>query len=146
MVCHAPRGPASLPWCWMREPLVYGLLLCFKGSKYALNGRSSLHGTLSSACMHGPGMVCCSKVLLLPQALHINTTSVPGRTGFANFSASLATLPQLVKLTMNMRRRSCMQKPPGKDGLVKLPSRARYHKKRALRSNAFPVVDIPLEP
>eukprot|EP00983_Pelagomonas_calceolata_P134677 1162083-Pelagomonas_calceolata.AAC.5 len=41
------------------------------------------------ACMREQGMVCCRKVLLLPQALHINATSVSGRTGFANFSAAL---------------------------------------------------------
>eukprot|EP00983_Pelagomonas_calceolata_P064906 1148351-Pelagomonas_calceolata.AAC.2 len=38
-------------------------------------------------CMRNQGMVCCRKVLLLPRALHINATSVSGRTGFANFSA-----------------------------------------------------------
>eukprot|EP00983_Pelagomonas_calceolata_P000591 20680-Pelagomonas_calceolata.AAC.1 len=37
--------------------------------------------------------------LLLPQALHINDTDVPRRTGFANFSASLAMLPPLVHYT-----------------------------------------------
>eukprot|EP00983_Pelagomonas_calceolata_P112182 1159858-Pelagomonas_calceolata.AAC.15 len=37
-------------------------------------------------------------VLWLTQALHINANSVPGRTGFANFSASLAMLPSLVTM------------------------------------------------
>jgi len=62
-----------------------------------MNGRSSLHGAHSAthACIREQGMVC-RKVLLLPQELHINATSVSGRTGFANFSASLATLPSLV--------------------------------------------------
>eukprot|EP00983_Pelagomonas_calceolata_P088799 1157245-Pelagomonas_calceolata.AAC.2 len=78
------------------------------------------------ACMREQGMVCCRKVRLLPQAdleksdkeyelytdpvqacplpqaLHINATSVSGRTGFANFSASLAMLPSLV-LFLNMQ-------------------------------------------
>eukprot|EP00983_Pelagomonas_calceolata_P035801 1120223-Pelagomonas_calceolata.AAC.5 len=48
------------------------------------------------ACMHERGMVCGRQVLLLPWALHINATSVSGRTGFANSSVSLATLPSLV--------------------------------------------------
>eukprot|EP00983_Pelagomonas_calceolata_P132153 1161840-Pelagomonas_calceolata.AAC.16 len=50
-------------------------------------------------CKHEQGMACCRKVLLFPQALHINATSVSGRTGFANFSASLAILPPLVTLS-----------------------------------------------
>eukprot|EP00983_Pelagomonas_calceolata_P107152 1159312-Pelagomonas_calceolata.AAC.5 len=62
-----------------------------------MDGRSSLHGAHSAmhACMREQGMVCCRRVLL-PQALHINATSVSGKTGFAKFSASLATLPPLV--------------------------------------------------
>eukprot|EP00983_Pelagomonas_calceolata_P074857 1152735-Pelagomonas_calceolata.AAC.3 len=34
---------------------------------------------------------------MLPQALHINATSVLGRTGFTILPASLATLPSLVR-------------------------------------------------
>eukprot|EP00983_Pelagomonas_calceolata_P126756 1161338-Pelagomonas_calceolata.AAC.3 len=54
-------------------------------------------------------------VLFLPQALHVNATSVSGRSGFADFSASLATLPLLVFvalavvfLHMQVRRRMMM--------------------------------------
>eukprot|EP00983_Pelagomonas_calceolata_P028258 884970-Pelagomonas_calceolata.AAC.2 len=66
-----------------------------------MHGRSSLHGAHSAmhACMCSiceQGMVCRRKVLLLPQALHINVTFVPGRTGLADISTSLARLPSFV--------------------------------------------------
>eukprot|EP00983_Pelagomonas_calceolata_P011451 368947-Pelagomonas_calceolata.AAC.2 len=61
-----------------------------------MSGRSSLHGAPPEyACMHEQGMVCCRKVLLLPGTAY-QCHSVSGRTGFANFTASLATLPLLV--------------------------------------------------
>eukprot|EP00983_Pelagomonas_calceolata_P029273 917125-Pelagomonas_calceolata.AAC.1 len=85
----------------MREPLVYGPLLIVEGGpavSFSANEwqKQLAWRALSCACMHEGGMVCCRKVRLLPQALHINATSVSGRTGFANFSASLATLPSLL--------------------------------------------------
>eukprot|EP00983_Pelagomonas_calceolata_P091432 1157543-Pelagomonas_calceolata.AAC.10 len=78
----------TCPDVWMREPLVYGA---------ACMARAQL-------CMHA----CMNKawpaaglVLFLPQAPHINATSVSGRTGFANFSVLLATLLSLVLVTLD---------------------------------------------
>eukprot|EP00983_Pelagomonas_calceolata_P012812 410051-Pelagomonas_calceolata.AAC.2 len=58
-----------------------------------MNGWDSLHGAhlAMHTRMHKQGMACW-KVPLLPQALHINATSVPGRTGFVDFAACNASL------------------------------------------------------
>eukprot|EP00983_Pelagomonas_calceolata_P023965 754678-Pelagomonas_calceolata.AAC.1 len=96
------RTCTPCPGVWMKEPLMYGLLLIVQGEQVAMNGRSSLHGAHSAlhTCMREPGMVCCREVLLVPQALHFNATFVSGRTGFINHSASLATLPSLLSSTI----------------------------------------------
>eukprot|EP00983_Pelagomonas_calceolata_P028438 890954-Pelagomonas_calceolata.AAC.4 len=46
------------------------------------------------------GAACMARTQLCMHAcaLHINATSVSGKTGFANLAAMLATLPSLVKL------------------------------------------------
>eukprot|EP00983_Pelagomonas_calceolata_P072844 1151901-Pelagomonas_calceolata.AAC.2 len=80
MCAYAKRSCPPCPGVWMREPLV-----------------RSLHGAHSAvhACMLERGMVCCRKVLLLPQTLHTNATSVLGRAGFAVFQHSLRRFPHL---------------------------------------------------
>eukprot|EP00983_Pelagomonas_calceolata_P063438 1147723-Pelagomonas_calceolata.AAC.4 len=92
------RTCTPCPGVWVREPLVCGLLLVTLGEPAASNECQEQRAVqlLSHACMREQGMACCRKVLLLPQALNINATSVSRRAGFANFSASLATLPSLV--------------------------------------------------
>eukprot|EP00983_Pelagomonas_calceolata_P043062 1138762-Pelagomonas_calceolata.AAC.1 len=84
---------------WMREPLARGLLLIAPGEPAVSNG------WLEKLAWHALSYVCVNKawpaagqVLSLPQALHINATSVSGRAGFANFSPSHAKLPSLVRL------------------------------------------------
>eukprot|EP00983_Pelagomonas_calceolata_P007599 246879-Pelagomonas_calceolata.AAC.2 len=95
------RTCTPCPNVWMREPLVYGLLQIVYGELVSNGWQEHLAWrALSYACMHAcmreQGMVCCREILLLARALHINATFVLGMAGFANFSASLATLPSLI--------------------------------------------------
>eukprot|EP00983_Pelagomonas_calceolata_P011224 361056-Pelagomonas_calceolata.AAC.1 len=66
-------------------------------------------------------MLCCRKVLLLPQALQIDVIFASGRTSFVNLSAPLATrsplVPAMMHFQLELPVNKCKCAKPGVQGL-----------------------------